>query len=67
MPDNETRRGGRPKLPENEVLSETVFVLLRSDERSLLDELARDPNGHKSRSAVMRTAFRYWLENGRPT
>lgn len=59
----------RPKLPKAEKLSEITFVKLLPAERKALDRIhkarARSKHPRSSRSAIMREAFQYWLEQER--
>lgn len=62
--EHTSTRPGRPKIDPRKRLERPVYVLFTEEEREELDKLARDPQW-KSRSKIVRTAFRYWLKRQR--
>ena len=56
----------RPKLQKSKKLSEITFIKLLPQERKALDKIhkkrSRSRHPRRSRSAIMRLAFLFWLD-----
>jgi len=56
----------RPKLPKSQKLTEITFIKLLPAERRALDRIhkqrKRIKHPRRSRSAILREAFQFWLE-----